>query len=149
MKLIRISRQQVYQRLRHPYNPPDAHDERTKRIFFEEWHIVRDRLLEVLSKFGENDEFDDLDFNLSDNAMLSRGIGVTFTSEKMFKSAVIEAIEEFLRELAWSYEVNVTFQADGMDDHDIFISKEEILAELPDRLFEQIIPVKWKTQAEP
>lgn len=143
MKITRITRQQVYEKLDSPFNAPLAVDDEAKDAFFEEWYGVRRQLLLLLERFGKNDEYDGEDFNLGDTAMLSRGIGVTFTGKKMLKPAVIEAIVTFLQSLNIDYEVNVTIQEDGVGQHDLFISKTELLSQLPDKLHKQLIPSKW------
>lgn len=145
MKVSHITREQVYSRLRTPYNPPacSAEDEAACDVFYGEWHDIRDGLLTVLERFGEQDHYGQKDFCLGDSAMLSRGIGVTFTNQRMLKPQVLEAVAAFLAALPEDYEVGITLQRDGEDDHDLFISSDTVLAELPDELFCKIIPAAW------
>lgn len=145
MNIRRIAREDVYSRLDTPYNPPAraADGEAACLDFYEEWHAARNGLLTVLERFGEHDDYNDKEFNLGDVAMLSRGIGVTFTNQTMINPQVLEAVAAFLAALPEDYEVNITLQRDGKDDHDLFISRDTVLAELPDDLFCKIIPAAW------
>lgn len=143
MKIKRITRDQVYRKLDKPFNPPDAESESEQNAFFSEWYSVRSNFLHVLEQFGDNDEYDQKDFNLGDSSMLSRGIGVVFTNVKMFQPVVIEAVVLFLCSLKEAYEVNVMLE-DNIGQHALFISKSEILSNLPEELHKKVIPSKWK-----
>ena len=145
MKVHRITRKELYSKLDTPYNPPacTSEDDPACKVFFREWHDVRNALRTVLERFGEHDDYDDKDFNLADTAMLSRGIGVTFTRKTMFDPKVLEAVAAYLAALPEDYEVNITLQRDGEDDHDLFISRDTVLAELSDALLREVIPAAW------
>ncbi|MBB5032955.1 hypothetical protein [Prosthecobacter vanneervenii] len=145
MNVHRITRKDLYTKLDTPYNPPacKAEDESACEEFFEEWHDVRNGLQTVLERFGEHDDFDDKDFNLGDTAMLSRGIGVTFTRETMFKSQVLEAVAAYMAVLPKDYEVHITLQRDGEEDHDLFVSRDTVMAELPEDLMRNLMPDTW------
>ncbi len=145
MKVHRITRKDLYSKLDTPYNPPacTAEDGPACRGFYEEWHNVRNGLQTVLEHFGEHDDFDQKDFNLADTAMLSRGVGVTFTRGTMFNPKVLEAVAAYLGALPEDYEVNITLQRDGEEDHDLFISRNGVLAELSDDLLRDVMPAAW------
>lgn len=49
----------------------------------------------------------------------------------------------YLAALPEDYEINITFQRDGEDDHDLFISRDTVLAGLPDDLLRMVAPARW------
>lgn len=146
MKVRRITLQELYSKLDTPYNPPGCakEDESACKAFYGEWHDVRNGMQAVLERFGEHDDYGQKDFHLGDTAMLSRGIGVTFTNQTLLEPKVLEAVAAYLAALPEDYEVNITFQRDGEDDHDLFMSRNTVLAELPDDLLRKVVPAGWR-----
>ncbi len=145
MIVRRIALEEVYSHLAASFNPPSCapDDEAACDLFYEEWHAIRHGLLTVLNGFGENDDYGQKEFCLGDTAMLSRGIGVVFTHPSIFRPEVVEAVVSYLKDLEIDYEVNIVLQEDGVGDHDLFVSRDQILAQLSDLLWQQTLPADW------
>ena len=101
-------------------------------MFFKEWHSTRDALVEELETLGVFDAYGQGDFYAGDSADLSRGIGVSITSEEMLDDLLIPAVLRILDSLAEDYEVLIEIESDGL--HYVAVARDRIRACCPDEL---------------
>lgn len=120
-----MSKDQVYEYLEKPFNPPAITEHFTEKDFYSEWHNVRSKLKEVLDRFGKSNAFGDADYCMADSAALSRGISVEITSNNLMTSSLIPAVMSFLKELPNRYEIEFGIETE-QSTNQIFVSAERV-----------------------
>lgn len=123
MKFVRMPRPSVYEHLNHPFNPPQLTADFSEDDFDEEWEVIRARLKAILGEFGEEDAFGLKDYALSDSTNLSRGIGVTVTSEKLINPELMVRLAMWLRTLDSDYEIYFFLDIPKVEG-DFFVNKD-------------------------
>ncbi len=141
MKSQRITEEELDYILDNSFNPPVITDEFTEAMFFKEWHRTRDALVEKLETLGVFDAYGQGDFYVGDSADLSRGIGVSITSDKMLNDLLIPAVLRILDSLAEDYEVLIEVESDGL--HYVAVARDQIRACCPDE-FASALGMNWR-----
>jgi hypothetical protein len=108
-----------------------------EEAFFSEWHETRDGLKALLDEFGEHDPFGDHDYYVGDSADLSRGIGVFVTSDALQRLEVMDAVQQYLRNLRQQYEIVFTIETPS-DVSYLFIQGEERIGCLSDDIRDRL-----------
>lgn len=137
----RITEEELDYILDNSFNPPALTEDFTEAMFFKEWHRTRDALVEELATLGVFDAYGQGDFYAGDNADLSRGIGVSITSDKMLNDQLIPAVFRILDSLAEDYEVLIEVESDGL--HYVAVARDRIRACCPDE-FASALGMNWR-----
>ena len=125
-----ISKEDFYVHLKTPYNPPVINTSEADEAFSNEWWIVRGALMKVLEEYGEEDDFGDKDFAVSDSHSNSRGIGVTITSPALFKNSMVSGVLGVLFEASEAY--SIYFCTHIVPLFNFFIERDRIMIECRD-----------------
>jgi hypothetical protein len=103
-----VSREEFDDWCSRPFNPPKIATTHDKDLFFIEYWNCHSRIKGVLEALGRHDPVGDADFCMNDDAVVSRVISLTITSERLFTPAFVELSQRALRELPADYELWVT-----------------------------------------
>ncbi len=139
MKLTILTEDQAYDHLGNPHNPPSIASDFSERDFEEEWLTARDGLDDILRRFGENDAYGTKDYNLGDTVMLSRGIGLEVTSEKMLTLDFVPELQRYLVSLPHDYEIDLALMTDDGQYH-VFVGRDEVRAWCPEIILNKLVP---------
>lgn len=131
MKIIRISSEEMKDRLNAPFNPPNFTDTFTREMFHLEWHKCRNRLKNLLEQFGQWNAYGEGDYFLDEIVVLSRGFGVEITNPSIVTKKLLRCLQEFLQDLDQNYEIDLAFNLDGKF-YDILVSSDAVVTDYPD-----------------
>lgn len=123
MKATQISDEQVTAHLNRPFNPPPKTDE----SFGAEWWSVLERVDDTVARFGKRDDAGYADYCLGTDWTFSRAIAVTVTAKSFLTVAVLEELQQLLRQSPVEYEIYLTHFMENEGKWDVFLSRDECL----------------------
>jgi hypothetical protein len=122
-----MSKEDIYSYLNTPFNPPVVNTPEAEEAFSDEWWDVREALMQVFRKYGEEDDFGDKDYLVSESLSDSRGIGVTITSPALLKNDMISDVLGVLLETLEAY--SIYFCTETAPLFNFFIERDRIMIE--------------------
>ncbi|RYD23615.1 MAG: hypothetical protein EOP88_03440 [Verrucomicrobiaceae bacterium] len=137
MKITKLSKDEVYEVLDKPHNPPIFTEDYTQDDFSREWWAVRDALEDVLNRFGKNNPYGDEDYTLGESMCDSRGIGLEVTSHELLNSRLISETQILLNLFSPDYEVDFAIETEEGYSH-LFVSKQGVRHSCPDFVAEML-----------
>jgi len=103
MRIIEPSKEEFFDHLDKPFNPPDASI--SKAEFHQEYYRLYNKLEAILSEFGENDSGGQGDYILEPLIAKSRGMGFEINKSAFVTKLLLLRLQELLISQAPNWEI--------------------------------------------
>lgn len=103
LNAFEISKEEGWDCLGQPFNPPAFNEQFTEDDFRDEWYAARGGLEAILSEFGDHDAYGNGDYNIGEDYGDSRFIGIEVNNPGILTPYFFNAVQSHLDSLHQTY----------------------------------------------
>ena len=116
MTIIALSKDDYYEHLDKPHNPPD--EAIPTATFDEEYYRLFDRVSSIMCEHGDNNAYGEGDYNLESGIARSRGLGLEITNASIVTEHLLRRLQTVVCQHAPDWEI---YLGSAQYDFGIFI----------------------------
>jgi hypothetical protein len=128
-----VAQEEITQSLKLPFNPPVITDSFSEEDFRAEYWRVHGLVAERLRLLGEEDDYGEGDFVMSQDFGLSRFIGIELSSKKMWSKELLSVLNATLKEVSQAYRIYIDHDLDEEPLFFILVQRDDVIGHCEDR----------------